>query len=243
MLPYSLDLLSDCLPGIYVPTEPFDPNSEWECNYAMWNPARSKSTKSELLGSLRVRRRLTADGEIRLQVTQIIKMAGLNGSGITKASVTCMADDLSTPIRWQIDSEVVDPKGKQVALTATSISGEASKGSIILHGEKDARIKASEKLSSNWSLLDAVQRLPFDSKELRFDMLEELELLKPEQRLFPGPSAEVELGGRMMKLHSFEQVGRGILPVTYWLDDEHRLIIAVGGRRAFLLDSKAGGPE
>jgi hypothetical protein len=243
MLPYSLDLLSDCLPGIDVPTDPFDPKGEWECNYAVWNPARAKDAKSELLGSLLIRRRRPAGGNIRLQLTQVIKMNGLNGSGITKASVTCAADDLSTPIRWKIDSEVVDPKGKQVALTATSISGEASRGSITLHGEKDARIKASEKLSSNWSLLDAVQRLSFDSKALEFDMLEELELLKPEQRLSPGPTAEVELGARMTKLHSFEHIGRGILPVTYWLDDEHRLLIAVGGRRAFLLDSKAGGPE
>ncbi len=224
MLPYSLDLLSDCLPGVHVPTEPFDPNGEWESNYVMWNPARSQSTKSELAGSLRIRRRLTPDGEIRLQVTQIIKMAGTNGSGKTRAGVTCAADDLSTPLRWKIDSEILDPNGKQVKLTAVSISGEEA-------------IHASRRLSSNWSLFDAVQRLPFDAKELRFDMLEELELSRPEQRLFPGETAEVELGGRMTKLHSFEHIGRGILPTTYWLDDRHRLLIAVGGRRAFLLDS------
>ena len=229
MLPYSLDLLSDCLKGIQVPGEPFDANGEWVSNYTMWNPARGKSAKSELLGSLRIHRKLTLDGNIRLQLTQITKMAGTNGSGKSKAGVTCKANDLCTPVQWKLDSEILDPQGKQVPLTAVSTSGKANK------------MKVTGRLSSNWSLFDAVQRLPFDSKTLEFTMIEELELLRPEQRLAPGATAEVELGGRMVKLHSFEQIGRGILPITYWLDDNHRLIIAVGGRRAFLYDSDKGG--
>ena len=208
MLPYSIDLLSDCLKGINVPTEPFDPNGEWVHNYSMWNSARAKNAASERLGSLRIHRRLTPDGNIRLQLTQITKMAGANGSGITKAGVTCKADDLSTPIQWKTSSEIIDPQGKQVALTAIGVSNRAD------------RMKVIGPLSSNWSLFDAVQRLPFDSQTHEFTMLEELELLKPEQKLSAGQTAEVALGGRMMKLHSFEQIGRGILPITYWLDDQ-----------------------
>ena len=231
MLPYSLDLLSDCLAGIHVPTEPFDPNGEWVSIYTMWNPARGKSAKSERLGSLRIHRKLTPDRNIRLQLTQITNLAGTNGSGKTKAGVTCKADDLTTPIQWKVDSEVLDPQGKQVPLTAIGVSNRAD------------RIKVTGRLSSNWSLFDAVQRLPFDSKTLEFTLLEELELVKPDQKLSAGQTAEVELGGRMVKLHSFEQIGRGILPITYWLDDSHRLIIAVGGRRAFLFDSETGGTK
>lgn len=231
MLPYSLDLLSDCLAGIHVPTEPFDPNGDWVSNYTMWNPARAKSAASERLGSLRIHRKLTPDGNIRLQLTQITNMARENGSGKSKAGVTCKADDLCAPIQWKIDSEILDPQGKQVDLTAVSVSGRAD------------RMKVSGRLSSNWSLFDAVQRLPFDSKTIEFTMIEELELLRPEQRLSPAATADVEVGGRLMKLHSFEQTGRGILPITYWLDDQHRLIVAVGGRRAYLLDSVGGGKE
>lgn len=243
MLPYSLELLSDCLPGIRVPDEPFDPNREWQADYIMWSPARGRSAKSERMGSLHIRRRVTPGARIRLQLTQVIQMAGTNGQGITKAGVTCEKDALSTPIKWQVTSEINDPQGKAVKFAAANISGEASQESIVLHREKDSRIKVSAALTSNWSLLEAVQRLPFDSKALEFDMLEELELLKPGQRLAPGASTEAELGGRKMKLHSFEQTGRGILPWTYWLDNAHRLIVAVSARRAFLLDSKAGGAK
>ena len=231
MLPYSLSLLSDCLAGINVPAEPFDPNGEWEHNYAMWNPARAKSAASELVGSLTIHRKLTPEGSIRLQLTQITKMAGKNGSGRSKAGVTCKANDIATPIQWRVDFRIADPQGKDVPMTAVSVLGTADK------------LRVSGRLSSNWSLFDAVQRLPFDSRPIEFTMLEELELLRPEQRLSPGATAEVEIGGRLMKLHSFEQIGRGILPITYWLDDNHRLIIAVGGRRAFLYGSAEGGTK
>ncbi len=234
MLPYSLQLLSDALPKVEIPTERFDPNGEWEHNYAIWIPSRGKDFKSEPAGSLRIRRRLTPDGNIRLVVTQIVRMKDVNGSGRSKAAITCVNDKLCAPIRWQIDSEVDNPDGKQVRLTSVSISGEASGGSITLDGKK---ITASERLSSSWSLFDAVQRLPFDAKELRFDMLEEMELLKPDQMLWAGETAEMEIGGRKTRLHSFEQIGWGILPFTYWIDDNHRLIVAVSQRRAYLLGS------
>lgn len=244
MLPYSLAPLSDALTGMKAPAGTFDSNGEWEHSYIMWNPARAvKNAESARAGNLRIRKRLTPDGKIRLQVAQIIQMQGVNGSGKTKATVTCAKDELCTPMTWKIDSEIISPAGKQVHLTATGVTGEADKGNVLLHAEKDMRIKASERLSSNWSLFEAVQRLPFDAGELRFDMLEELELLKPEHRLFPGAGAEVEIGGRMVRLHSFEQLGRGILPMTYWLDDQHRLIVAVNQRRAYLFDLGMGGAK
>jgi hypothetical protein len=231
MLPYSLELLSDRLKGIHVPAEPFDPNGEWVHDYSIWNSARAVDAKSERLGSLRIHRRLMPNGNIRLQVTEVAMMPGPKGSGVMKAGVSCKADDLCTPIQWKTDSDVLDPQGKEVPLTAIGVSNRADK------------LKASGRLSSNWSLFDVVQRLPFDSKTIEFTLLDELALVKPDQKLSAGQTAEVELGGRMVKLHSFEQIGRGILPITYWLDDQHRLIIATGGRRSYLLDSVGGGTK
>jgi len=46
-----------------------------------------------------------------------------------------------------------------------------------------------------------------------------------------------------MRLHSFEQTGDGILPYSYWLDDQHRLLLAVGGVRTFVWDPSARLPE
>jgi len=46
-----------------------------------------------------------------------------------------------------------------------------------------------------------------------------------------------------MRLHSFEQTGDGILPYSYWLDDQHRLLAAVGGVRTFIWDPTVKLPE
>jgi hypothetical protein len=45
-----------------------------------------------------------------------------------------------------------------------------------------------------------------------------------------------------VRLRGFRQIGRGILPTHYWLDDEHRLIAASGGLRAFIWDNGAAAP-
>ena len=70
-------------------------------------------------------------------------------------------------------------------------------------------------------------------------MLEDLDLFKPEQSLRPVGAVTLELGGRQVRLHGFRQIGRGILPTHYWLDDEHRLIAAAGALRAFIWDTGA----
>ena len=45
---------------------------------------------------------------------------------------------------------------------------------------------------------------------------------------------------KKISLQRFEQIGHGILPYEYWLDKNHRLVIAVTGPRAYILDDNAG---
>ena len=106
------------------------------------------------------------------------------------------------------------------------------------HRATERTMPAPERLTSNWSLLDALQRLAADDTQpLTFDMLEELDLLKPNQRLVRRHATEVELAGQPVRLEGFEQTGRGILPYAYWRDDQSRLLLAVGGMRACLWDA------
>lgn len=122
------------------------------------------------------------------------------------------------------------------------MAGEAASRSILLRTQTEHKLRAPNAFTGSWSLFDAVQRLPFEVDPIEFDMLDDLELMKPRQRLVAGPSIEVVLNGRKLRLHSFEQIGEGILPYSYWLDDQHRLLIAVGGVRAFIWDPTASTP-
>jgi hypothetical protein len=69
-------------------------------------------------------------------------------------------------------------------------------------------------------------------------MLEDLRLVRGEQRLSFDGEAEFELGGKKMRLYGYHQIGEGILPIHYWLDEEGRLLFALGGVRVYLWHSE-----
>lgn len=243
-LPYSLDILSDYLPNVTPPEGSFDPTGDWDHRYTMWIALRGIHGKSHKGGALRIRRSATSSGGAELAISQVTGPMGGGGRiSHTTAQAICDTDRLTTPRKWRIENRLVDPNGRQVDLTQARISGESKSGQVALRGRKTDTLKMPGPFTSSWSLFDAVQRLPFDAQPIRFDMLEDLDLPKPGQRLAPGPSVELTLGARSVRLHSFEQTGYGILPYTYWLDDAHRLLMAVGGVRTFIWDPTAKLPE
>jgi hypothetical protein len=243
VLPYSLDIVSDYLAGFTPPDGPFDPRGEWDHRYVMWIALRGQSGKDHKHGALRIRRAVDASGIITLSVSQTTGPLSAGKTGHTTARITCRADRLATPRKWEIESRILDAKGKPVPYSQSRVTGEVAGGEIVFSGTADRRLRAPKAFTGSWSLFDAVQRLPFDSDPVQFDMLDDLELMKPRQRLAPGPAVEVALGGGKLKLHSFEQTGDGILPYSYWLDDQHRLLAAVGGVRTFIWDPTARLPE
>ena len=247
VLPFSLDIVSDYLAGLSPPDGPFDPQGEWDHRYVMWIALRGQFGKSHKHGALRIRRLVDASGA-RVSISQTTGPLDMGKTGHTTATVTLslskgLADRLATPGKWEIESRILDAAGKPVEYSQTRVTGEVTQGAIVFRGASDRRLKAPKAFTGSWSLFDAVQRLPFDAPPIRFDMLDDLELMKPRQRLAPGPAIEVTLGGRSLKLHSFEQTGDGILPYSYWLDDQHRLLAAVGGVRTFIWDPSAKLPE
>ena len=74
---------------------------------------------------------------------------------------------------------------------------------------------------------------------MSFDLLEGLRLSKPRHRLFYRGVYPIKMDGRDIPLHCFVQLGRGILPYEYWLDDRNRLLAAVSMNKAYILDEKA----
>ena len=93
-------------------------------------------------------------------------------------------------------------------------------------------------LSSDWSLFDAVQRLPFAPIEAQFDLLEHMTVLKPAQILRYRKDLAVQLAGGP-KLACFTRHGYATVPQEYWLDEQHRLVLVVAYNMAYLLNQDA----
>jgi hypothetical protein len=245
-LPHSLAKAVECLEGFRAPSGPFDPNGAWEHKYAVWIVLpESQFGKTTPFGALRIRREPAGADAARLEVS-LAAIQGANRSSCyrAEAKMTCATDRLSTPRAWELRTAIVDRNNKPIPGTEAQETGEVA-GGVIRWRRKTARtMPAPKAFTSNWALFDAIQRLPGNEAEpMTFDLFEEMDLLKPNQRLAYRRSIEMALGGKPVKLHGFDQIGEGILPYTYWLDDQRRVLMAIGGLRAFIFDPSAEIPE
>jgi hypothetical protein len=225
------------------PSGPFDAEGSWEHHYSIRLIHRWQGVDNLApAGVLRLRREPMEGKTFRLHVT----LAPALGSNVERveAQTECAQDRLSTPRRWEVVTYFVDPKGRYVEDTEVRETGEFTGKAVRRHGRRTRSMGVRGPLTSNWSLFDALQRLPRETgPPLEFAMLEELRLLRLKQRLMYRESVETEIGGKPTRLHEFEQFGEGILPYRYWLDDAGRLLFAAGGLRACVIDPKGTVPE
>jgi hypothetical protein len=65
-------------------------------------------------------------------------------------------------------------------------------------------------------------------------MLEDLRLRREKQSLAPEDETVVETAAGPLHLYGFRQLGAGISPTHYWLDEHGRLLLALGKMRAYI---------
>ena len=153
-------------------------------------------------------------------------------------------DTLATPERWTFSSQIArGPGGGQGLVEGTRIeqSATAVDGGVEIRGGASVRRLAVERpFAINWALFVAVGRLPREPFDpIRFTMLDHFDQVKPNQTLSYRESVDVLLAGRPVRLHAYDHLGEGIVPWIDWVDDAGRLLFAVSGLEAYLLDSFA----
>ncbi|MHB9036431.1 MAG: hypothetical protein ACYC64_07170 [Armatimonadota bacterium] len=247
-VPHHLDTLQEYFAAYPIENDTFDPCSAWENNYSLWfvipgtPPAAGSTGKGA--GMLRIRRGLTNAGEFALDIISTTTALENNKSHKKIINITCDNNLLSTPKRWSLRSCIYYADGQPAKHTDVSISGKVASNVIIRNSAKERKLKAPKYFTSDWSLFDAIQRLSFVvGLPISFDMFEDMDILKSDQKLVYTHSVEINAGRQVIRLHGFEQIGCGILPHYYWLDDQHRLIAAMKGTCAYLLDTSATLPE
>lgn len=95
-------------------------------------------------------------------------------------------------------------------------------------------------MSADWCLFDAVQRLKLETDDkVNFDMLEGMTVLKTDQSFHRDESQKDRPNFYKDKMTRIVQIGRGVLPVEYWLDSSYRLVLVTSGDRAYILEDDA----
>jgi len=227
------------LNDISIPSESFNPAGQWKHSYQIWC---AQKPLNRYAGWITISRTPSDKGlGAILDIEKAVLQTSLTIHQ-TKAIIQCSTDQLSSPLSWQIESLLIDRKGKPLIETRISQKARVAHGVIEVHdGQRFFRRKTPVTITSDFSLFDAVQRFTGrDTTLFRFALLEDLDLIKKNQQLaFCEETGNIEIGGKMISLHSYEQAGDGILPQRYWLDDQHRLILVLSHQRAYIFDPNA----
>ena len=233
---FPLDTIGAAVDKIVLPEGPFDPAGPWQLRYGAYSTAGVPGR----VGELRLRRVVKPGGRVLLDLAYQKRLSG--GSQQIAAKIHLPADGpLSTPDDWSFQAHVLDTSGKIIEQTRIRKSAVVRDGTLAVRRPAGTKkIPLQGRYSLNWALFDAVGRLPADRLEpIRFTLIDHFDQLKPGHTLGFRAHAGVTLGGRKCELHAYDQHGRGLVPCVWWVDGRGRLLAAVSGLEAYLLESAA----
>jgi hypothetical protein len=220
----------------------FEPQANWVNMYRIWTCHGFRESGNQDVGFIRIERTAReANQPIMLKVRQeVVQTDGLLHT--LDAEIKCLNNQLASPVQWHLRSSFLDPNRQNIHDLGTDEIAVVD-GNIInvrARGGHKFRREVRGLLTCDWCLFEAVQRLKFDKEpSLNFDMLEGLSLLKQGQRLSYRGDYPMKLSSNNVSLHRFDQLGDGILPYEYWLDNNHRLMAATSMNKAYILDDQA----
>ena len=224
LTPAMLDELG-ALSDFPTSSEDFKPDGNWVNTYRIWTCHGYRESGNDNVGFLRIKRLINSQRSLTLEIHQEVLQTDAFVN-IIEATIECRNNQLASPIQWKVSSRFRGADGKYIPELSSNDNGVAA--------------KKLDKSTGDWCLFEAVQRLKI-SKEtvLTFDMLEGLSLLKKDQRLSYRGLYPTKIGDKKIPLHRFVQLGSGILPCEYWLDDHHRLLVVTSMNKAYILDEQA----
>lgn len=224
-----------------IPKE-FDPQTSWVNTYRIWTCHGFRESGNQNVGFVRIERAVVKANEpFMLKVRRkVLQTDGLLHT--IEAEIKCSNNQLASPVEWHLSSRFVDHNRKIVDVLGTE-ERAIFDGNIInirARGGHRFRREVGGKFTSDFCLFEAVQRLKFDkTSSLAFNMLEGLSLVKKQQRLIYRGVYTIKMASKELSLHRFDQIGEGILPYEYWLDNNHRLLVVTSMNKAYILDEKA----
>jgi len=217
----------------------FQPAGRWRHSYRIWTCHGYVASGNSTVGALRIERESDDDGAHTLRARQRVMHSG----GITHslhAEMRCRNDAVGSLTGWTLKSKYSGGKRPDGADLASSRTGAFADGVVTLSaGRETHTLKTPGPVTSDWSLFEAVQRMPRKGQSPTFDVLEHLVVPRPRHRIRYVGVEPVDWSGTSIKLHHYAQLGQGMLPYEYWLDTDRRLVVVATGARAYILDPNA----
>jgi hypothetical protein len=233
------------IPGFSPNENPLDPAGKWTNRYRVWTCHGYRESGNLDVGFLQIQRG-PADSNKRfeLQVYQELKNEGGTFNRVV-AKIDCIEGDLSYPVNWDYTSIFLAADGKEDKPLTVNVQGQSFDSEIRwTRNGVVSKLSCKGRPSCDWCVYETVQRRAKQfTSSLTFDMLEGLERLKPAQQLIDRGGVNVKIGNSDRRLHRFDQIGTGVLPFEYWVDESLRLCLMVSMNKVYILDTENGQKE
>lgn len=214
---------------------PADPRTE-QGHYALtyniihWSGATSAVAlpPNPVIGSITIKRTPARDS-VLYEVNQQTRIGGVNN--MIEAQITCRTDDLNSLKSWNVRFYHDNQARQTDPLSLIQEKGTCRNGKISV-GSRDSKygFAAKRPVLTQWTLLNYLIHRATPATRVDFDLLQDLSLFKPAQNLFyDGPVCLKLKGDETVTLHSYAQIGEGILPIHYLLDDHRRPQLVTAG--------------
>ncbi|MDP6038187.1 MAG: hypothetical protein QGG64_06525 [Candidatus Latescibacteria bacterium] len=156
----------------------------------------------------------------------------------SEAQMQCVEDELASPVSWHFETRFV---GNMGSFPQAEIVKDGRVEGDTIETERAGRVSVQQVnglVTSNWSLMEALQRLD-GSEVLDFTLLDELDKIKPGQSVRCSGKMDMPFGDALVEVYAYRHVGQGFLPWFYYVDLNGRLLLAINGLRAYILDPNA----
>jgi hypothetical protein len=182
-----------------------------------WSKGRRGTFANTVIGELTIERK-EASGQVVYNINQETLIGGVNN--FIKAEIICKPDDLNSLRRWDFKSYEVDPKGNIRSLSKLTEKGSCRDGNIrVESGNHQYEFHPKREVLSQWTIPEVLIRKVKSKTSIKFDLLQDLSLFKPNQTIaYDGETHFRCKGGRSVTLQTYAQRGEGILPIHYLLD-------------------------
>lgn len=218
--PYAVKPVRDYL-SLFLPVEAVLGRKQYALTYDIvhwhWSKGKRDTFANTIIGELTIERK-EASGQVIYNVSQETLIGGVKN--FIKVDIICNTDGLNSLRRWNFQSYEVGPKGKIVALSKLTEKGSCRNGSIrVDSGNHQYEFYPNREVLTQWTIPDVLIRKAKSKPSIKFDLLQDLSLFKPNQTLvYDGETHFRCKGGRSVTLQTYAQRGEGILPIHYLLD-------------------------
>jgi hypothetical protein len=226
--------------------------------WASIHPRTGKS-RNPVVGSLEVARRPAGAG----CVYEVAERRNGHFASEWRAAVTCSgalrraqdartepvegAGDLDEAVRWTFESSVAPGKGGG-AIADLALSEEGTfRGGVLQRafapgsGISTTRERVAGPLVAQWSLPHVIARGAAGGATredgMRFAMLADCSVPKPEQTLWREGEVEVPTAAGVVRMDCYAQIGRGVLPIHYLVDSGARVQLVTQSDTNWALES------